>query len=75
MGDFNVRRVARGPGFLCGDDDAFFDLVRSWTSTYRHGVVSTDDFLTLIGADAAAVLKPWLYEAKLPKLPAGRQRS
>ena len=57
------------------DDDAFFDLVRSWTSTYRHGVVSTDDFLTLIGADAAAVLKPWLYEAKLPKLPAGRQRS
>jgi len=55
-------------------DEAFFETVRSWTSRYRHSVASTDDFLALVGPDGAEVLKPWLFEAKLPKLTAGRQR-
>ena len=55
-------------------DQAFFDALRAWTSQHRHGVVDTDDFLALVGDDGAAVLKPWLFEEKLPTLTAGRQR-
>jgi aminopeptidase len=55
-------------------DGPFFDAVRSWTSAHRFGVVSTDDFLALLGADGVDVLTPWLFEAKLPKLTAGRPR-
>ena len=68
-GALALHSLRRGIG-----DDAFFDVVRSWTSTHRHGVVGTDDFLALIGTDAAELLRPWLFEAKLPKLTAARPR-
>ena len=58
-------------------DDPFFEIVQRWTGTYRHGVVSTEDFLALIGTDGAEVIRPWLFSARLPKLPtssAGRRR-
>jgi len=76
---FDDRVYKRGALALHGlrtaiGDDAFFDVVRSWTATYRHSVADTDDFLALVGDDAAQVLKPWLFEANLPKMPAGRQR-
>lgn len=59
-------------------DDLFFTLLRSWSSRFRHGSVSTADFVrvanevcsTSVGFDAAAILEPWLYETDLPHLPA-----
>ena len=55
-------------------DDAFFDVVRLWTSTFRHGIAGTADFLDVVGPAGAEVLTPWLFEAKLPKWSAGRSR-
>jgi aminopeptidase N len=58
-------------------DDAFFDLLQTWTSTHRHGVVSTSSFLELVQSvspGGAQTLRPWLFDPKLPKLPAGRPR-
>lgn len=54
----------------CGDT-AFFGLLRQWTETKRHGSVSTTEFIVTAnayvpGLDAASVLEPWLYQARLP---------
>ncbi|UKA64170.1 M1 family metallopeptidase [Arthrobacter sp. FW306-04-A] len=54
----------------CGDT-AFFGLLRHWTETKRHGSVSTAEFIVTAnayvpGLDAASVLEPWLYQARLP---------
>jgi aminopeptidase N len=54
-------------------DDAFFDLLRTWTRTYRHGSVTTDDFISLattFSPDEAALLElfsVWLDNYELPR--------
>ncbi|MFY9635217.1 MAG: M1 family metallopeptidase [Cellulosimicrobium cellulans] len=56
----------------CGDL-AFFALLHDWTSTHRHGSVSTAAFILAAdrttGLDSEALLHPWLHEAALPPLP------
>ncbi|WP_203581981.1 M1 family metallopeptidase [Microbacterium hibisci] len=53
--------------------DVFWDVVRTWTRTHRHGLVTTAAFRdcveTVAGPAAAAVLGPWLDAAPLPPLP------
>ena len=55
-------------------DDAFFAVVREWTSTHRHGTVATSDFLELAGGPGAALLSSWLFSLPVPELPRRRQR-
>jgi aminopeptidase N len=54
-------------------DSAFFDLVRSWTSQHRHGLVTTEDFRAAVeragGPDAATVLSRWIDAEALPARP------
>jgi len=56
----------------CGDL-AFFALLHDWTDRFRHGTVTTADFILTAaratGLDAEALLHPWLYEDALPPLP------
>ncbi|MDH2426524.1 M1 family metallopeptidase [Sphaerisporangium sp. TRM90804] len=57
-------------------DDAFFALLREWTTTYQHGTVSTAQFTRLAARHAATPLTPlftaWLHADRLPPLPARR---
>ncbi len=54
-------------------DAAFFALLRDWAQTYRHGTVTTDDFVALAAQHTARPLDPlfqaWLHDPKLPALP------
>lgn len=54
-------------------DDAFWDLLRRWTSGRRHGVASSADFEALAvevaGRSLDAVFDPWLRQLPLPALP------
>jgi aminopeptidase N len=56
-------------------DQAFFALVQDWAATYRHGTVTTDDFVRLAARHSAEKLdglfRAWLYEPALPALPCG----
>ncbi len=60
-------------------DDAFFELLRTWTRTHRHGSVTTEDFTSLAAgfspdADAVrALFTAWLDEPELPALPRRRR--
>jgi aminopeptidase N len=64
----HALRIAMG-------DDAFFGLLRAWTSRHRFGSVTTNDLAELAqelcggvrGFDARAILSPWLYEVGLPR--------
>ena len=53
-------------------DDAFFALLREWTSRYRHASVVTDDFIALAAQYTEDSLRPlwaaWLYSAEAPPL-------
>jgi aminopeptidase N len=55
-------------------DEAFFGMLRSWVADHAGGSVTTEHFLRYAaertGADARALLTPWLFEAELPPLPA-----
>ena len=57
---------------LAVGDDTFFDVLRTWTDQHRHGSVTSADFEAVVtevaGADAAAILHPWLRETSLPSL-------
>jgi aminopeptidase N len=61
-------------------DDAFFELLRTWTKTYRHGSVTTDDFIALavsLSPDEGAVrhlFALWLDSTDLPAFRSGRLR-
>lgn len=63
------------------DDDAFFGLLRAWTSTYRHGNAGTEDFAALAQSSASAVERAsldalfdaWLHRPELPPLPVARR--
>lgn len=62
---------------LAAGDEAFFAFLHHWTATNRFGSVSTHAFIKamdsfIAGFDAGAILRPWLYEAALPPLPAAR---
>ncbi len=50
-------------------DERFFALLRAWTARHRHGSVTTADFEALAGAEATALLRPWLHAKPLPPLP------
>ena len=54
-------------------DEAFFALLRAWVEARAGGSVTTAEFLAFAaeqtGADVAALLRPWLYEAALPGYP------
>jgi aminopeptidase len=61
-------------------DDAFFELLRTWSKTYRHGSVTTAEFITLavsFSPDEDAVrdlFALWLDSTELPALKTGRPR-
>lgn len=54
-------------------DDVFFDLLRLWTTTYRHQNVDTRDFVRLANQlgdkPIDALVTDWLYSTRLPPLP------
>ncbi|GHG56511.1 peptidase M1 [Sinomonas cellulolyticus] len=58
-------------------DDRFFRLLKAFSEEHRHASASTADFLELadrVGAGAPSfsadgLLRPWLYEYRLPPLP------
>ncbi len=53
-------------------DDKFFELLRDWTTRYRHGTAVTDDFTGLAAKYAEVSLRPiwdaWLYSPRVPPL-------
>jgi aminopeptidase N len=55
------------------DDDAFFDILRTWAERYKDSNATTADFIALSeevsGADLAAFFDAWLYEKALPPIP------
>lgn len=58
-------------------DERFFRILHGWTDRFEHSNASTGDFTALAdevcsalpGFDAADLLRPWLYESRLPALP------
>ncbi|MEV8325540.1 M1 family metallopeptidase [Kitasatospora sp. NPDC056731] len=54
-------------------EDAFFAMLRDWTSVHRHGVVGTADLLAHASRYTTATLAPvfeaWLQRPELPPLP------
>ncbi|WP_405138074.1 M1 family metallopeptidase [Nocardia sp. NBC_01388] len=54
-------------------DPKFFNLLREWTTRYRHSSVTTDEFMDLAGHYSAAPLRSlwddWLHSLPLPQLP------
>jgi aminopeptidase N len=54
-------------------DRAFFVMLREWTTAYRHGVVSTEEFADLALSYTSGPLdrffSSWLYDRRLPPLP------
>ncbi|QLY28722.1 M1 family metallopeptidase [Nocardia huaxiensis] len=54
-------------------DEAFFNLLRAWTTRYRHASVTTDEFLDLASHYTSSSLNElwgtWLYSKPLPALP------
>jgi aminopeptidase N len=60
-------------------DDAFFKLLRTWTSQNRHGSVTTDGFVSLAAdfgnaSDVLELFRRWLDDAALPVLPRAIRR-
>ncbi|ORV46602.1 peptidase M1 [Mycolicibacter engbaekii] len=57
-------------------DDAFFALLRDWTSRYRHSNAGTEDFTALAAGYSAQPLQSfwqaWLYSTAVPGLSAPR---
>jgi aminopeptidase N len=53
-------------------DAPFFELLRAWTATHRHGLVTTDEFRGLVarlaGDDGSLLLSAWIDRAPLPAL-------
>ncbi|WP_434591402.1 M1 family metallopeptidase [Streptomyces sp. A5-4] len=54
-------------------DDAFYDIVRGWVATHRHGNASTDDFTAYVekksGKDLTGLWDTWLYGQDKPASP------
>lgn len=58
-------------------DEAFFTLLRTWTTTFRHASVVSADFEALAGSvcgqDLGAFFDAWLRARPLPHLPPERR--
>lgn len=77
-GMFDDRVYKRGALTLhalrrAAGDDAFFELLRSWSVEHRFGSVTTFDFIALAagsvpGTDVEGLLTRWLYAEALPEL-------
>jgi aminopeptidase N len=54
-------------------DDAFFEILRTWTSEFADGNATTDDFIVLAervsGESLDELFAAWLYQEELPALP------
>ncbi len=54
-------------------DDAFFEILRTWTERYAHSNASTEDFIGLAeeisGMDLEELFDAWLYAPEPPPLP------
>lgn len=54
-------------------DEAFFELLRTWTAKHRHSSVTTEEFTDLAAHFTRIPLRPlwdaWLGEKALPELP------
>ncbi len=54
-------------------DDAFFNLLQTYTATYRHSNAGADDFIALAeelaGEDLSDLWDAWLYQTDLPDIP------
>ncbi|MEV6343443.1 M1 family metallopeptidase [Actinoplanes sp. NPDC051851] len=54
-------------------DDAFFRLLKQWTSTHRDGNAGTGEFITtaerVSGKDLTTFFKAWLYDPTRPAKP------
>jgi aminopeptidase N len=55
-------------------DDAFFQCLRTFTARFRHANAATQDFINLVDEvgrrGLASLWQEWLYEKRLPPLPA-----
>ncbi|MFF4231633.1 M1 family metallopeptidase [Streptomyces sp. NPDC001820] len=55
---------------------AFVKLLREWTASHRHGVVTTEEFIALAQRHSThpldGLFTMWLYDGKLPALPQPR---
>ncbi len=51
-------------------DENFFALLKDWTTRFRHGTASTDDFTGLAANYTDESLRPlwdaWLYSTEVP---------
>lgn len=58
-------------------DARFFALLREWVERFRHGTVTTEDFLALArefaDREVDELFAAWLHRAALPELPAGSE--
>jgi hypothetical protein len=54
-------------------DELFFRTLRTYTERFRHGSVTTQDFVAVAeevgGQDLDAFFDAWLYQTKLPAIP------
>jgi aminopeptidase N len=54
-------------------DEAFFDVLRAWTTAHRHGTATTADFIDLVasmtGRPVGEFFEAWLFKPELPELP------
>jgi len=67
-------------------NDAFFDMLRSWTQENKFGSVTTDDFVRHVQSFApdnrslasddeiTALFEAWLFSSALPEFPKAKQR-
>lgn len=54
-------------------DEAFFNILRTWTARYKYGNASTEDFIALAeeisGKKLGDLFDAWLYQSKKPPMP------
>lgn len=54
-------------------DDAFFELLHTYTEAYRYGNAGTDDFIglaeSIAGEDLSDLFDAWLFSVDLPDIP------
>ncbi|WP_308400728.1 M1 family metallopeptidase [Streptomyces sp. AS02] len=64
-GAMAVHKVRRAVG-----DEAFFDILRTWTRQHRHGNADTDEFIALCesksGKDLTKLFETWLFSKEKP---------
>lgn len=54
-------------------DEAFFEILQTWSADFRHGNVTTDDFIALAedisGEELDDLFEAWLEDDEIPALP------